>query len=240
MKPFSDWTVLPHGKLTRLDDNLLSVTGVMQMPPMGDVERRMTIVRLNDGRLIVYSAIALDEAEMQELEGFGTPAFLIVPNDLHRMDIKAWKARYAAMKVIAPAGSREKIEQVVPVDATSVDFGDPGVRFVPVAGTGEREAALIVETRGGTTLILNDIIFNLPNRPGVAGWLFKKVRLTADEPHVPLPVQLREVKDKNALASQLKHWSQLPNLARVIVSHGEILANDPARVLARIAQELAA
>ena len=41
-KPFSEWTVLPHGKLTRLDDNLLSVTGVLRMP-MGDVERRSTI-----------------------------------------------------------------------------------------------------------------------------------------------------------------------------------------------------
>ena len=46
-KPFKEWTVLPHGKLTRLDDNLLTVTGLLRMPPMGDVERRMTVVRLS-------------------------------------------------------------------------------------------------------------------------------------------------------------------------------------------------
>ena len=62
-KPFTDWTILPHGKPTRLDENLLTVTGVLRMPPMGDVERRMTVVRLRDGRLVVYSAIALDEAD---------------------------------------------------------------------------------------------------------------------------------------------------------------------------------
>ena len=44
-QPFGEWTVLPHGKLTRVDDNLLSVTGVLRMPPMGDVERRMTIAQ---------------------------------------------------------------------------------------------------------------------------------------------------------------------------------------------------
>src|SRR5689334_20721835 len=44
-KPFREWTVLPHGKLTRLDDNILTVTGRIHMP-LGDVERRMTCVRL--------------------------------------------------------------------------------------------------------------------------------------------------------------------------------------------------
>jgi hypothetical protein len=32
-KPHSEWTVLPHGKLKRLEHNLLSVTGTMNMPP---------------------------------------------------------------------------------------------------------------------------------------------------------------------------------------------------------------
>ena len=66
------------------------------------------------------------------------------------------------------------------------------------------------------------------------------MRLTADEPHVPLPVMMREVKDKNALSVQLEHWSRLPNLKRVIISHGNIIANDAASVLGRIAKELAA
>jgi hypothetical protein len=239
-KPFEEWTVLPHGKLTRLEDNLLSVAGIMRMPPMGDVERRMTIVRLRDGRLVVYSAIALDEAQMSVLEEFGTPAFMIVPNDIHRMDAKIWKDRYPALRVIAPAGAWAKVQEIVSVAASHVDFGDPSVRFVTVAGTGEREAALIVETPSGTTLILNDIIFNLANRPGLSGWLFKSVGLTGDEPRIPLPVRLREVKDKRALSAELARWSRLPNLKRVIISHGGIIANDAADVLGRIARELAA
>jgi hypothetical protein len=239
-KPFTEWTVLPHGKLSRLDDNLLCVSGWLHMPPMGDVERRMTVVRLANGSLIVYSAIALNETEMSDLERFGTPAFLVVPNAIHRMDAKIWKDRYPAMKVVAPAGARAKVEEIVPVDATSVDFGDPTVRFVTVAGTGEGEAALVIETRSETTLVVNDIIFHLANRPGLTGWFFKKVRLTGDEPHLPLPVQLREVKDKKALSAELERWSNLPNLKRVIISHGPIIADDPARVLGRIANELAA
>lgn len=239
-KPFTDWTVLPHGKLTRLEDNLLTVTGVLRMPPMGDVERRMTVVRLSTGRLIVYSAIALDEDEMNALERFGTPAYLIVPSDLHRMDAKIWKDRYPAMTVIAPAGARARIEKIVPVDASSIDFGDPTVRFVPVPGTGEREAALVVETHGGTTLILSDLIFNLANRRGVSGWLFKTVGLTGDEPHIAPPVRMRQVRNKDALREQLERWAHLPNLKRVIISHGDIITEDSAQVLGRIAKDLAA
>jgi len=48
-KPFTEWTVLPHGKLERVQDNLLSVTGLMNMPPMGPVTRRMTAVRWPTG-----------------------------------------------------------------------------------------------------------------------------------------------------------------------------------------------
>jgi hypothetical protein len=162
-KPFTHWTVLPHGKLSRLDDNLLSVAGDLPMP-MGDFPRRMTVVRLRDGRLIMFSAIALDESEMQELEAFGRPTFLVVPNDIHRMDAKIWKDRYPQLIVLAPAGARKKVEEVVPVDQTAIDFGDPEVHFVTVPGTDEREAALVVETASGTTLVMNDLIWNVDHR----------------------------------------------------------------------------
>jgi hypothetical protein len=239
-KPHTDWTVLPHGKLKRLERNLLSVSGMMNMPPMGEVSRRMTIVRLEDGRLVVYSAISLDEIEMKALESYGAPAYLIVPNDIHRMDAKPWKDRYPTLKVIAPAGAREKIQEVVPVDATEVDFGDPAVHFMTMPGTGDKEAVLVIESASGTTVVLNDLIFDLPNRPGFSGWLFKTLGMTGDEPHMTFPVKLKQVKDKAAVSAQLEDWARLPNLQRVIISHGAIIADAPSAVLKRISSELRA
>ena len=114
-KPFQQWKVLPHGKLTEVDENVLTVTGELHMP-LGDLPRRMTVARLNDARLVVFSAIALDEVEMQALEDYGQPAFLVVPNDHHRLDARAWKERYPSMQVVAPEGSRTKVEEAVHVD----------------------------------------------------------------------------------------------------------------------------
>ena len=46
-KPFQQWTVLPHGKLVQIDENILTVAGEIHMPLM-DLPRRMTVVRLID------------------------------------------------------------------------------------------------------------------------------------------------------------------------------------------------
>jgi hypothetical protein len=99
-KPNMEWKVLPHGALNRIGSNLITVTGQLHMP-LGDYPRRMTVVRLDDGRLVLYSAIALDEPEMAELEAWGRPALLVVPGDIHRLDARPWKARYPTMTVVA-------------------------------------------------------------------------------------------------------------------------------------------
>jgi hypothetical protein len=210
------------------------------MPPIGDVERRMTVVRLNDGTAAVYSAIALDEPQMAALEAFGTPRYLVVPSDIHRMDIRAWKDRYPMLTVIAPPHARKKVEELVPVDATSIEFPDPAVQLVTVPGTDGRELALVIRKDDAVTLVLNDIVFGLTNRPGLRGWLFAKLGMTGDQPHVAPLVKMRQVKDAGALAEQLVRWAHLPNLKRVIISHGDIIAKEPSLVLERIAKQLAA
>lgn len=101
---FKEWTVLPHGKVTKLEENLVTVVGDLPMP-LGDFPRRMTVARLADWRLVVFSAIALDEPEMVALEAWGRPAYLIVPNERHRKDIYIWKERYRDLVVVAPPGA---------------------------------------------------------------------------------------------------------------------------------------
>jgi hypothetical protein len=238
-KPFTEWTVLPHGKLSRLANNILTVTGELHMP-LGDFPRRMTVVRLSDARLVVYSAIALHESEMRALESVGAPSYLIVPNELHRMDARIWKDRYPMMRVIAPKGVRRKVDEIVPVDDVQVDFRDPDVHLVTVPGTGEREVALEVKTESGTTLVVNDLIWNLDDRAGFRGWLFRVFGFTGSEPKIPRIVELRSIKEKGELRTQLEAWSRIPDLNRIVLSHGSIVTRDPSGTLVRLADQLAA
>jgi hypothetical protein len=238
-RPFDSWTVLPHGKLVQLDDNLLTVQGELPMP-LGDFPRRMTVARLGDGRLVIFSAIALDEPEMRAIEAFGRPTFLIVPSDIHRMDARIWKDRYPDLFVVAPEGARERVEEVVPVTATHAELRDARVRYVTVPGTDEGEAALVVQTATGTTLVLNDLIWNVHNRSGLSGWLYRALHLTGPEPQIAKVIRLRKIKDRRAVSTQLEAWSRLRGLNRIIVSHGEIMEADPQALLRNLAHSLAA
>ena len=46
------------------------------------------------------------------------------------------------------------------------------------------------------------------------------------------------VKDKQAVSEQLERWASMPSLQRVIISHGEIIAEAPGAALNRISAEL--
>jgi hypothetical protein len=236
-KSFEHWKVLPHGKLTPVDERILTVTGDLHMP-LADIPRRMTIARLADQRLVVFSAIALDEDSMRELEAFGTPAFLIVPNDHHRLDAKAWKERYPAMQVVAPEGARKKVEEVVRVDTTDPRWGDPDVQFVTVPGTRGRESALVVRSAGGTTLVLNDVVGNIHGESGFGGWFLRRMGFAGDEPHIPRPVKLMIVDDKAALRQQLLQWASIDTLKRILVSHGVPIEDQPQQTLRELAATL--
>jgi len=234
--PHAKWTVLPHGRLTRVDDAVMTVVGDLKMP-LAVIPRRMTLVRLGDGRLVVYSAISLNADGMKTVEAFGTPAFLVVPNAHHRLDAASWKWRYPLMKVVAPQGSRAAVEKVVPVDATDGDFGDPSVVFRAVAGTGAREAALEISGNKGMTLVLNDIVANIRGLTGVGGWMMRILGFAGDSPKVPRPVSIIMISDRKALAAQFRRWADLP-LSRILVSHGAVIDRDTALVLRKLADSL--
>ena len=237
-RPLQQWKVLPHGKLSEIDENILTVTGDIRMPMMS-LPRRMTVVRLNGSRLIVFSAIALNEDEMTRLEAYGRPAFLIVPSDKHRLDAKPWKNRYPAMQVVAPEGARAKVEEVVPVDTAAPQFDDPNVQFVAVPGTRGHEAALVVRTPNGTTLVLNDLVGNIRSEPGSRSWLLQLAGFAGKEAQIPRVVKMVMIKDASALRAQLMRWAEIESLKRILVSHGSPIDQNPRQTLRDLAGSLA-
>jgi hypothetical protein len=234
---FKTWKVLPHGDLIELEDNLWTVEGDIPMP-IGKFQRRMTVVRLRDGKLVIFSALSLDEDEMRRLEAWGPPAFLIVPNDHHRLDAGTWKARYPDIQVITPALARKQVVKTVVVDAVSADFADPDVMLIDVPGTQGRENALEITGEGGLTLVLNDLVGNIRGERGFGGWLLRRMGFAGDAPHIPGPIKAHIIKDKAALAGQLLKWASAPALKRIVVSHGEIIDHDPRGALRRLAASL--
>lgn len=221
------WKVLAHEPLLKLADNLLWVKGAI---PGMSLKRTMLVVRLNDGQLLIHNGIALEESAMTELESFGTPAYLIVPNGGHRLDAPAYKKRYPSLRVFAPKGSRERVQQVVNVDGVYEDFPSNDVaRLETLRGVDEAEGALIVHSNDGVSVVLNDCMFNMDTKKDILGYLFTTVLGSAPGPRVSRLAKLIYVKDKKALRADFERLAEIPNLVRVIVAHEKVASGPEAR-----------
>jgi hypothetical protein len=231
-KAFESWQVFPHRPLEKLEPNLWRVEGDR---PNGNGTRVMTIAKMRDGGLLIHNAVALEDPLMVEIEGFGRPAVLVVPNGLHRLDAKVFKQRYPQLQVVCPAGARKKVAQVVPVDATYADApADADVRLFHLAGTQDNEGVLVVKSGDKTTLVLNDAVNNLPKMTGLFGFLLAPT----GQPSVPRIARWMMIKDKPAFRAHLETLAATPNLERIIVSHGALLADRPHDVLRTVASAL--
>jgi hypothetical protein len=230
-KAYSTWTVHRHGPIEKLAPNIWRVVGSMPGPP---IPRTMVLVRLRDGRIIVHSAIALDEASMKELEAWGTLAYLLVPGIGHRLDAPAFKARYPAMIVMCPPGAKKNVEEVLPVDRTDIAFDDPDVTWRVLEGTGGREGALTVRSAQGTSLVINDMFMNMPHIAGFNGFIGRVIGFTGPIKLPPI-TKFILVKDKGALRADLQRLADTPDLQRIVPSHGDVVTSDPAGALRRVA-----
>lgn len=227
----TSWKVLKHGPLERLADNLWRVEGAI---PGMSLRRTMTVVRRADGSLLLHSPIALDDAGQRELEGLGPIAVLVVPNSGHRLDAPAYKARYPQSTVFCPRGGREKIAEVVSVDATYDDYTDDGiVRFETLDGVAGAEGALIVRSDDGVTIVLNDLVMNMDKKKDLLGYLFTTVLGSAPGPRVSRLARLVYVKEQPALRKHLERLAELPNLQRLIVSHEKVASGAEAAAALR-------
>ena len=112
------------------------------------------------------------------------------------------------------------------------------MQFLTVAGTRDREAALVVRTRNGATLVLNDLVGNIRDASGIGGWLLGLAGFAGRSAQIPKVVKWNLVKDANALRAQLLKWADMQALKRILVSHGEPIDANPQQTLRALAGSL--
>lgn len=231
------WKVLEHAPVERLAENLLRVEAALPGMP---IRRVMTVARRSDGGTIIHNAVPLDDESMKTVEALGEPAYLVVPNGYHRLDAKVFKDRYPKMRVVAPRGSRKKVEEVVPVDLTIDEVPrDETVNVERLDGVGDAEGIMVIASKDGATLVFNDMLFNMPDVSGVQGFVLKHLTQSTGGPRVSRVARWFVMKDKEAFRGELLRLAKTPRLRRIIVSHHEtIQGDDVAGTLERVAATL--
>ena len=231
------WTVLPHTPLEKLQPNLWTVEAEL---PSGPFRRRMGIARLDDGRLVLLNAIALDDAAMKEIEAFGQPAFAVVPNGFHRLDLGSYKARYPSLKILAAPAARKRVGQIAPVDGwLELLPDDPGVVIEEVRGGKMGDPVAVVRSGAHATVVFpGDIVANMiPAKPGFSALVSRLLGFVGDL-RVPRLIKWIGLRDQHALREHLTALADTPGLQRVFTCHGPVISVDPSGAIRRAALKL--
>jgi hypothetical protein len=225
------WIVTKHGPLQKLEDNLWCVDGDVPGVP---IKRRMCIIRMQDGSLLFFHAIPVDDATLEQIKALGKPAYLVVGHDQHAIDANAFQQKLG-LKAYGPAACEAKLRERFDLTGTLETFPkDATVTVESVPGTKYGETVVTVRSGGRTSLLFADVIQNSPKEAtsllfrmmGFAGgpkvvWLFRKLFM----------------KDRSALKSALDKLAGQPNL-RIVPFHGAIVENDGSKALSEAAAAL--
>ncbi len=230
-RPARPWIVTPHDPLQKHETNLWTVAG--EVPKVRGLNRRMAIIRLSDGRLVFYNAIPLDERALAEVKAWGQPSILIVPEHSHAVDARAFRERLA-LKAYCPAPERTQVEERVPVDGTldQLSLG-PTVRLEPVEGSKNGEPVLFVVSGERVSLIVCDVLMNLPHR----GLVMRLAGFSGATKVVPL-WRLRAMADKAKVRAHLQRIATTPGLSRLVFSHGDLVEDGASAAVASAAARL--
>lgn len=203
-----------------------------------DISARMTVVRLDDGGLLVHSPGKIDERLKDEIEALGPVAFIIAPGSYHHLHVGSCQRAFpGAATHICPGV--EKKQPGLAFDRQLGDAADPGwaTDLDQVLLRGSR---LIREVaffhRSSRTLILVDLVENYGDQSGPVDWLlrfwWKFVFRMWNRPK-PAPEYQLGWNDKAAARESLEKilaW----DFDKIVISHGELIEKD-ARQVARTA-----
>lgn len=193
------------------------------MKAMGmELGRRMTVVRLTDGRLWLHSVGRLTPEVQNWLGGLGRVAFVVSPSRAHRRWMEAYAATYPDAALVASPGLPEKRPDL-DFDRTLGDVpepewaGDLDQAVFPIRGD-YREAVFM--HRPSRTLILTDLCFQIPAGRGLVTTALARTfgyyeRFGASR---LLRLMLADREAAREALNQILTW----DFDRVIIGHGEI------------------
>ncbi|HXK18550.1 MAG TPA: DUF4336 domain-containing protein [Polyangiaceae bacterium] len=194
---------------------------------------RTTILRLEDGSLLLHSAARPTEAVEAQLRALGPVRWLVVPNCFHHLGTPAAAAHFAGARVVGPASAIARNKALkIDLDINDADFGKqvPELEAMPLRGVPFLDETVLYH-RPTQTLLGADIVLCANAKDH---WTCRlAARVTGFYERVRVPPDVRWSKpDKAAAARSLLTILERP-ARRLIVGHADVIEGDCRDDLAR-------
>jgi hypothetical protein len=208
--------------LHKLAENLWAVERPQRFYGL-EVGSRMTVMRLEDGSLLLHSPVALDAGLRREIDGLGTVRYAVAPNRFHHLHAGDVARAYPGARLWVAAGVERKRPDLEIAGVLSDEAPAEWQREVDQRYFRGRpfENEVVFLHRASRTLLLCDLSFNFgPTAPVVTRVVmtllggygcFRPTRLD--------PLLIRDRHAARRSLEQILAW----DFDRVVIAHGDVL-----------------
>ena len=206
-------------------EGMWGVEGRVKVMPAFYLPCRMTIVRLRDGRLLLYSPVALDDDTVEEIALLGEVAYLVAPNKEHHLFVDGAIEAFGRADLFGAPGLADKRDDLDfdgELGRGEMPWADELDTLVLEGASAWNEVVLFHRATG--TLICADLLFNLQEFEGwLTPWMSRMFGTYKRLAHSKL--WRSKYDDVQVFASCVQQMLEWP-IERVSMAHGEVVEED--------------
>lgn len=183
--------------------------------------RRVTVLDTAPGEVVVHSTAPFTAADVTAIRQHGRVRAVVEATSLHDTFSRQGQAAFPEVPYLVPGGFPRKAQgaQARPLAGGADLLGD-GLRVQRLGGMRSIEEWAVFHP-ASRTLVVADLLFNLPHATGWTRWALRWLAGIKRYPAIdrPFRMAIRDRKAFNASLENILGW----DFDRVIVAHGEII-----------------
>lgn len=188
-----------------------------------EVGTRMTVIRLEDGNLLLHSPVLLDRELRRELDSIGTVRFAVAPNRVHHLYAGEVRDAYPDSRLWVAPGLERKRPDLVFVGVLGDEAPEEWKKEVDQLFFRGRpyENEIVFFHGASRTLIMCDLAFNFGPRAATSTRLIMRLLRSYGGfgPSRLDPLLIRDREAARASLERILAW----DFDRVVVAHGDVL-----------------
>ncbi len=186
---------------------------------------RMTVIRLNDGTLLIHSPTRINDLIVNKVKKLGEVRYIVTPNNFHGLYAEEWCNDFPEAKYYS---AKEDHHEGHKLEILMGEIGDDEIEIVKMEGAPKvNEYALIHKETN--TLILTDMAFNIQSNVSMWSKVFFKLNGALGK-FGPSKLIKTMVSDPAALKVSIDRLLA-SDIKRIIVSHGDVVECEAMAIL---------
>jgi hypothetical protein len=216
-----------YGELNELAPDLWVMDGAWNGSAFG---RRMTVIRLSDGSIVVHNAFRLEEKDLAKISQLGEVKWIVVPNRFHSSEAYFFQEKFPAARIMASRWAKKNL----------LSTGLKEFHWLPESWAAERDSILAKELpvfslrgmrglgefvflhKASRTLLVTDLVFHMTHAKNAMERSFLRLNGIFKEFGPSRIAKLLFTRNERELGESLAEIVK-QDFDRVIMNHGEIL-----------------